>query len=232
MNQLVEKTSGLLREEDGEESAGKLKILVVGASRGIGLEVVKEALERGHEVTALLRDPGKLSIEHPNLNKIRGDVGNLADLRSAAVGKDAICSCVGIGPTTKPVDIFSRGARNILSALEGAPKARFVTVTGVGAGDSRGHGGFLYDNIFQPLLLRTIYADKDREEALIKASSANWMIVRPGFLTDGPRTRQYRALADINGVTAGKISRADVADFILDQLERPTFFGQTPLLTY
>jgi putative NADH-flavin reductase len=232
MSRLLEKTSGLLRKEDGEEIPAKLKILVVGASRGIGLEVVKEALERGHEVTALLRDPGKLAIEHPNLNKLRGDVGNLADLRSAAVGKDAICSCVGIGPTTKPVDIFSRGARNILSALEGAPKARLVTVTGVGAGDSRGHGGFLYDKIFQPLLLRTIYADKDREEALIKASSANWMIVRPGFLTDGPRTRRYRTLADINGVTAGKISRADVADFIVDQLERPTFFGQTPLLTY
>ncbi|QGM47920.1 SDR family NAD(P)-dependent oxidoreductase [Methylocystis heyeri] len=209
-----------------------MKILVVGASRGIGLEVVREALERGHEVTALLRDPAKLAMSHPNLNKVQGDVGNLADLRAAVVGRDAICSCVGIGPTRKPVDIFSRGARNILAALEGAPKARFVSVTGVGAGDSRGHGGFLYDKIFQPLLLRTIYADKDREEELIKASSANWMIVRPGFLTDGPRTRHYRALVDINGVTAGKISRADVADFIVDQLERPTFFGQTPLLIY
>jgi len=81
-------------------------------------------------------------------------------------------------------------------------------------------------------LLGTIYADKDREEDLIKASNADWLIVRPGFLTNGPRTGIYRAITDLSGVTAGKISRADVADFILNQLETPSLFKQTPLLTY
>ena len=109
---------------------------------------------------------------------------------------------------------------------------KLIAVTGIGAGDSRGHGGFLYDKIIQPLLLRTMYEDKDREEAVLKASSANWMIVRPGTLTNGKFTGQYRVLTEMAGITAGKISRKDVADFILRQLEQPTYFKQTPLLTY
>jgi putative NADH-flavin reductase len=209
-----------------------MKIVVIGASRGIGLEVVKQALARGHEVTALLRDPAKLELDHTGLHKVRGDVGKAADVQGAIAGQDAVCTCVGINPTRKPVELFSRGARNVLAALQDAPNTKFVAVTGVGAGDSRGHGGFFYDRIFQPLLLGTIYADKDREEELIKASSADWLILRPGFLTNGPRTGKYRAITDIAGVTAGKISRADVADFILNQLETPSLFKQTPLLTY
>ena len=209
-----------------------MKIVVIGASRGVGLEVLELALERGHEATALLRDPDKLELEHPRLRKMRGDVAKLEDVQAAVSGQDAVCTCVGVGPTREPVEVFSRGARNVLAALQDAPTTKFVAVTGVGAGDSRGHGGFFYDRIFQPLLLATIYADKDREEALIKASSADWLIVRPGFLTHGPRTGKYRAITQLAGVTAGRISRADVADFILNQLEAPSLFKQTPLLTY
>jgi len=209
-----------------------MKIVVIGASRGIGLEVVKQALERAHEVTALLRDPAKLALEHARLHKIRGDLGKPADVRSALSGQDAVCTCVGVNPTRKLVELFSRGARNVLAALQDAPATKYVAVTGVGAGDSRGHGGFFYDKILQPLLLGTIYADKDREEELIKGSATDWLIVRPGFLTNGPRTGVYRAITDLTGVTAGKISRVDVADFILNQMESPSLFRQTPLLTY
>ncbi len=214
------------------EGVAGMKIVVIGASRGIGLEVVKQALERGHEVTALLRDPAKLALEHARLHKVRGDVGKPDDVLMAMSGQDAVCTCVGVNPTREPVELFSRGARNVLAALQDAPTTKFVAVTGVGAGDSRGHGGFFYDKILQPLLLGTIYADKDREEQLIKASAADWLIVRPGSLTDGPRTKDYRAITDLSGVTAGKISRADVADFILNQLESRSLFKQTPLLTY
>jgi putative NADH-flavin reductase len=209
-----------------------MKITVIGATRGIGLALTKLALECGHEVTALLRDPSKLTLEHPKLRIMSGDIRKQASIEAALAGQDAVCVCIGVPPSRKPMEIFSQGARNVLAALQKTPEVKFISVTGIGAGDSRNHGGFLYDKILLPLLLKTMYDDKDREEAIIKASSANWMIVRPGMLTNGARTGSYRVLTDMNGVKAGKISRADVADFILKQLAQPTYFKQTPLLTY
>jgi putative NADH-flavin reductase len=108
---------------------------------------------------------------------------------------------------------------------------RLICVTGIGAGDSKGHGGFLYDRLVNPLLLKTIYEDKDRQEALIKASQADWTIVRPGFLTNGPLTGKYRVITDLTGITAGRISRADVAHFILAELADKRYLRQTLLLT-
>lgn len=209
-----------------------MKITVIGAAKGIGLALTKMALEGGHEVTALMRDPAKLSLTHPKLRTARGDIRNQASIEAALAGQDAVCVCIGAPPSLKPMDVFSQGARNVLAAIKKAPTVKLISVTGIGAGDSRGHGGFFYDKIIQPLLLKTMYEDKDREEAILKASAVDWMIVRPGLLTNGKHTGKYRVLTDMAGVTAGKISRADVADFILGQMARPTYFKQTPLLTY
>jgi putative NADH-flavin reductase len=131
-----------------------MKIVVIGASRGIGLEVVKLALERGRDVTALLRDPGKLALEHARLRKVRGDVGKPADVRSALSGQDAVCTCVGVNPTRKPVELFSRGARNVLAALQDAPATQYVAVTGIGAGDSRGMADSSTTGFFSRLRLQ------------------------------------------------------------------------------
>ena len=150
----------------------------------------------------------------------------------AAQGQDLVCSCIGVPITFKKVDLFSIAAANLIAAVEANPGQKLIAVTGIGAGDSRGHGGFLYDKMFQPLLLSTIYADKDIEEQIIKASDVPWLIVRPAGLTNGPRTGTYRILTDLRGVTSKRISRRDVADFILGQAANPTQFGKTPLLTY
>jgi putative NADH-flavin reductase len=120
----------------------------------------------------------------------------------------------------------------VLAAMGLGTNSRLITVTGIGAGDSKGHGGFFYDRVINPLLLGTIYADKDRQESIVKASKVEWLIVRPGFLTNGPLTGKYRVIENLSRVTAGKISRADVADFMLKQLAAPTHFGKTLLLTY
>jgi putative NADH-flavin reductase len=209
-----------------------MRIAVIGASRGVGLELLKIALEEGHEVTALLRNPAKLSIGNPRLKIVKGDILDAASVAAVVSGQDAICICIGTPPTRKPVDVYSRGIECVVAAMGRGSRQKLVAVTGIGAGDSKGHGGFFYEHVTYPLFLGTIYADKDREESLIKASGVEWLVVRPGFLTNGPRTGKYRVLENLAGITAGKISRADVADFILKQLATPTHFGKTPLLTY
>jgi putative NADH-flavin reductase len=166
------------------------------------------------------------------LKILKGDILDPASATAVTAGQDAVCVCVGIPPTRKPVNVFSRGTELILAAMGRESHQKLIAVTGIGAGDSKGHGGFFYDRVINPLLLGTIYADKDRQESIIKASDVEWLIVRPGSLTNGPRTGKYRVIENLSGVTAGKISRLDVADFMLKQLTTPTYFGKTPLLTY
>jgi putative NADH-flavin reductase len=209
-----------------------MKITIIGATRGIGLALANYALEKGHEVTVLVRDAAKIDIQHRNLKIRIGDLLNQSSIEAALPEQDVICTCIGIPPSRKPVDTFSKGITTVLAAMKNVPGARLIAVTGIGAGDSRGHGGFVYDKLINPLLLAEMFKDKDREEAIIKASNVDWTIVRPGMLTNGPRTGKYRVFTKLDGITAKKISRADVADFIVQQMEQPGHSRQTPLITY
>ena len=147
-----------------------MKILIIGATRGIGLRVLEQALEKDHRVTALVRSPQKLTVKHEWLQVMQGDIRDDQSVDKATEGQDAVISCIGIRPTRKPVTVFSVGIKNVLASMGKSGVERLIAVTGIGAGDSRGHGGFFYDKIFQPLLLKTIYEDKDREETMIKGS--------------------------------------------------------------
>jgi len=209
-----------------------MKLLVIGATRGIGLELVEQALNARHEVTALARNPQSVQLSHENLRVVKGDILNQSSIETAADGQDAVCVTIGIKVTRKPVSIFSEGTKRVVAAMKNSSCRRLICVTGIGAGDSRGHGGFLYDKIFNPLFVRTIYEDKDRQEQIVRESGLEWEIVRPGFLTNGERTGKYRVLTKLDGVKAGKISRADVADFILKEAAEMKYKGETPLLTY
>ena len=209
-----------------------MKILIIGASRGIGKQLLAFALDNGHEVSVLARNPDKIDVSHPRLRIVRGDVLDRAAVALAVAGQDAICLCFGIPPTRKPVEVFSSGTANVINAIGDRSDVMLLAITGVGAGDSKGHGGFVFDRIICPLLLRTIYEDKDRQEHIIERSRLKWIIVRPAMLTNGPRTGHYKLINNLAGVTSKKISRADVADFILAQLDEPTQLRKAPLLTY
>ena len=205
-----------------------MKIAVIGATRGIGLELVRAALSDGHDVTALVRDPASMTEEHPRLCLVKGSAVDAAAVAEAVRGQEVVCDTLGTRNVTGEVRLFSNAAEKIAAALQ--PDQLLITVTGIGTGDSKGHGGFLYDKIFMPLILRRMYADKDRQEAVIRNKVARWIIVRPGFLTNGPCTGQTCAVTDLHGVKANRISRADVARFILAQAKAPEFIGKTPLL--
>lgn len=210
-----------------------LNLLIVGASRGIGQQLVVQALSAGHAVTAYARHPECILARHDRLRKVVGDVLDPVRIAEAMAGQDAVVCTLGKKtPWEPPPDLFSRGTQHLLDAMRACGVRRLVCVTGIGAGDSRGHGGFLYDYFFRGLVIRGMYDDKDKQEALVRASDVEWTIVRPGFLTNGPLTSQYRAVTDLDGVTAGAISRADVAHFILQEIATGRFLCHTPLLTY
>lgn len=209
-----------------------MKLLIIGGSRGVGRSMLECAVRRGFDVTVLARFPEKIEADESKVTILKGDVLNKEDLASAVHGQEAVCSCIGVAITFKPVSLFSRAAENIVEVMENNTEQKFVAVTGIGAGDSKGHGGFLYDKIFKPIFLSTIYQDKDREEEIIRSSALDWLIVRPAGLTNGTQTGKYRVIDNLDGIVAKRISRMDVADFILNQIEEPSQFGKAVLLTY
>lgn len=200
-----------------------MRVGVLGGTRGIGRALVSQLIESGHEVTVLARNPMRLDMASGSLTVRQGDARDRVAVANLVTNQDAVCSCLGINPTRAPVNLFSESAAHLLDAVRGRADTRIMAVTGVGAGDSRGHGGFLYDRIFFPLLLKKIYEDKDRQERMLATALANWTIVRPGFLTNGSQTGEYRMLTDLEGVEFGKISRTDVAHFMVSELESPAY---------
>lgn len=209
-------------------------VLVIGASRGIGLETVKRGLEAGHRVRALARSAGSIAIGHPHLEKMPGDALDRATVLNALDGIDVVILTLGVKPglaaAVKPVRLFSEATRVVVGAMDERRVRRLICVTGLGAGDSRGKGGFLYNRVFFPLLLKRAYDDKDVQERIIRQSGLDWVIARPVLLTGGPRTRTYLAVTDPDKWVGGLISRADVADFLVKQVDDDTYLGKTPLL--
>lgn len=209
-----------------------MKLLVIGATRGIGEELVKQALAAGHQVRVMARTPEKVALEHKNLEVVAGDVLDPGAVVSALEGQEAVVLSIGLKMAWSEVSLFSEGTRILINAMEKAAIKRLLVVTGLGAGDSLNHGGFLYDKVFYPLMLKHMYRDKDRQEMLIRNSGLDWVIVRPGMLTNGDKTGSYRAITDLTGVQGGKISRADVAHFLLTQAESDQYLKQMPVLIY
>ena len=209
-----------------------MKLSIIGATRGIGRNLVEQALGQEHAVTALVRRPQRLGINHERLTVVAGDILDPEAVKQAVEDRDSVCITIGTGPSRRPVTVFSKGTKNVIEAMTHSKSQMLVCVTGIGAGDSKNHCGFFYDKIFNPLFLKTIYEDKNRQEELVRHSSLEWVIVRPGFLTNGPLTGTYRALTELGDFTAGKISRADVAHFILNEFDQRQYLSKTPLLTY
>ena len=211
------------------------KVLIVGASKGIGLETTKEALARGYRVRAMARGAGAMPVDHANLEKTDGSATSAVDVAGALTGVSVVILTLGVsaGPEMvfKPVDLFSKATGVIVRAMEQAGVRRLLCVTGFGAGDSRSSMSTLESIPFR-LLLGRVYDDKDVQESLIRKSGLDWVIARPGILTNGPKTPRYKILDDRSSWRNGIISRASVAAFLVDQIEGSSYLRKTPVLTY
>lgn len=194
------------------------RVLIVGATGGTGRQLVEQALERGHVVTALARDPSALHVEHPRLTVVRGNVLDYPSVEAAVRGQDAVVSALGHKQFFRPTRTLSEGTRNILRAMETHGVRRFVCETSLGIGSSAGRMGLYYTFFVIPAILPFYFWDKTRQERLIAASSVDWVVVRPGALTNGAKRRSYRSGAVGSFLWTVRISRADVADFMLNQM--------------
>jgi putative NADH-flavin reductase len=199
-----------------------MKIAVIGASAGIGLETVKRALERQHEVTALSRSIMEIS-ENPLLRSITGDALHKNDLARAMHGADAVIVTLGTRKNMKQTTLFSDFAKLLIEIQkESKSKAIHLIVTGFGTGESAKYVGW-FIKLFLKYILKDVYADKAKMEQLISESDLHWLIVRPGRLLDEPKTENYRIETSLyKGINIGAINRSDVADYLVKQAEQPS----------
>lgn len=206
-----------------------MRLLIVGATGGTGKALVREALERGHEVTAFVRKPSKLPLRHERLTLAQGNVLDPASVDAAVRGQDAVVSALGHKRWLYPTRILSEGTRNLIRAMESHRVRRLVCQTSLGIGDRFGRMGLYYTLFVGLFILPFYFYDKVRQERLIRASSLDWVIVRPGALTNGKKRGLYRHGPRIgNWLWTVRISRADVADFMLDQVTDDRYLRRSP----
>jgi putative NADH-flavin reductase len=212
------------------EGGEKMKILIFGSTGSIGRQLVEQALAQGHAVTAFARDSSKLDIKHANLKVVQGDVMDFASVEKAVQGQEAVLCSIGAGWKGT---IRSEGARHIVSAMENAGVRRFICQSSLGVGDSQGNLDFFWKYIMFGMLLRNAYVDHENQENHVKQSRLDWTIVRPASFTNGNRTGEYRhGFPATEKAIKLKISRADVAEFMLKQLTNDTYLHKTPGLSY
>jgi putative NADH-flavin reductase len=207
-----------------------VRILLIGATGRTGHILLDKALQQGHEVTALARNPSAVAPRDYRPRVLRGNVLDPDALEAAVAGQDAVLSALGTR-STKPTTLFSASTANLVRAMKKQGVRRLVCLTGVGVGDSKGHVGFLYDRVFLPLVLRNQYEDKERQEEILRRSGLEWVIVRPARVTNKRATGKYQVFLSGDSYKATTISREDVADFLLAQLTEDRHVHQTPVIS-
>lgn len=211
-----------------------MKLLIFGSTGTIGRQLVQQALEQGHTVTAFARDPAKLDIQHPHLKIAQGDVMDFPSVQQAVQRQDAVlCSLGATLRAGSKSPIRAEGTRNIIRTMEQVGVRRLICQTTLGVGESWENLNFFWKYIMFGFLLRQAYADHVQQEEYVKQSHLDWIIVRPGAFVDGDRTSEYRHGFPVTDRTLKlKISRADVADFMLKQLADDLYLYKTPAVSY
>jgi putative NADH-flavin reductase len=206
-----------------------MRLAIFGATGNTGLELVKQALEEGHTVTAFVRDPARLAIEDANLTLVTGDVFDAASVTKAVQGQDAIVCALGAGSELKKTTVRTAGTINIINGMQQNNLKRLVVVTAMGVGESWDDLS-LFNKLFYATLLKSSRDDHETQEAAVKESGLDWTIIRPSGLTDTPKTGVYETGENISAATS-KIARADVADLILKELEQNKRIGKAVTIT-
>lgn len=207
-----------------------MRVLVVGASGATGREIVGQALAGGMEVSAFVRDPRSMGDARPGLRVVAGELDDDACVARAVAGQDGVISALGVGRPLRSDAAVVDGVGRIVATMERSDVRRLVYLSFVGVEESRDRAGPLIRHAVSRVLRREV-ADHERKEEIIARSALDWTIVRAPKLTDGPPTGAYRSGEEISaGTFFPRLSRADVAQFMLAQLTDTTFIRTAPSL--
>ncbi|MEY8021672.1 NAD(P)-dependent oxidoreductase [Muriicola sp. SD30] len=210
-----------------------MKLLIIGGTGKTGRQLIKQGLELGHELTVLARKPGKVKLQHPQLRILQGDVLKPETMTEAFKDQDAVLSALGHKRFIIRTTILSRGTANIIEAMKHSRVNRLVCITSLGINDSRFRLGLYYTLFTIPFILFFYFQDKAKQEKLIMNSDLDWTIVRPGQLFNGKKRRKYK-LGPKEGhyIFTKFISRADVADFMLQEVQDRKYLNKAVGITY
>jgi putative NADH-flavin reductase len=209
-----------------------VKVVVFGATGGTGRQVVEQALEAGYLVTAFVRDPGKLEVEHPNFSVYQGDVMEAEKVEQATEDQEAVIST--LGPTRPPVPaMMETAAENIVNAMQKHGLRRLISTTGGGVRAPQDQPK-LFDHLMKGLLslmAGAVLRDSEANVEIIRNSNLDWAIVRFPRLVDGTHTGTYR-VGYVGKNSGSQLSRADGADFIIKELKSREYLHQMPMVSY
>jgi len=209
-----------------------MRIVVFGASRGVGLQVVKQALEAGHLVTAFVRSPETFEVKHPNLIVFPGNAMDVAAVENAIAAQEAVIST--LGPTRPPAPHMMRtSGRNIVAGMKKHSVRRLVSTTGAGVRQPEDKPKFVDHLIgfLLNLLAKQVVLDSEENVRVIQASDLDWTVVRFPRLIDNEHTGKYR-VGFVSKESGNQLSRADAADFVLKELQEKKWLRKLPLVSY
>jgi len=218
---------------ENKKAQPPMHILIIGANGGIGRQAVEVALAAGHSVTALLRDPAKLTLTHAKLEVVKGDIMHPETFENLLDDNDAVISAIGVaalGPTT----LYSEGNKNLIAAMKkkGAARAFFISASAIEVSPVQSFLVRFFTKYILQKILRNPYADQRIMEKLIKESGINWTIMRPPRLTNKPVTGSYRIAINSFLKKCLIISRADVAHFMINNINNKETFKTTVEIAY
>lgn len=209
-----------------------MNVLIIGGTGKTGRELIRQGLEMGHRITALVRNPEKLPLQHPQLNVFKGDVLEAEQLTRAIEGQDAVLSALGHKRFIFPSSRLSKGTRNIMEGMQKKEVKRFICITSMGIRDNRYRLGLYYTLFVIPFIIGFYFRDKSVQEKLIEKSHLNWTIVRPGQLTNGKKRVNIKQGEKLGHyILTHTISRASVAAFMLGLLETDAYLQKAVSIT-
>jgi putative NADH-flavin reductase len=208
-----------------------MKVAIFGATGKTGIEVVRHALEQGYEVTAFVRDPSKLDIEHDHLSVVQGDAEDADAVARAVESADAVISALGQTKTSSP-RLLTRAGENIMRAMERHGVERFISLVGAGVDTPQDESTFgrKFMRGLMKLFARDVLEDAQQHSEQVMASGLQWTLVRPPRLTEDAEVGEYEA-GDLSLGPGAKLTRADLADFMVEQVRDKRYIGKAPMVT-